>query len=303
MNIRSFFLFIFLLPAMSIAQVKPVTIVEKRKLEGGKDFPIELNLLINSYQLMAPERFERLLTETLLLDRYARTISKEDLFLIGKIEIYRTFLMNASATRAPLDGVGLKVLRDSLAKTTDPFIKWFLNSLIQDAVALLDLPLFKEYLLQQSSPTIDINKYRRVLKKSQLIQNWVQKLNPEALDFADTLKTLMLPKMEEALKNVNTSLYWLAAQNLKAPMAEPVKNEQELKFFTIKVEGPKEPVKPAIEAPKEKSVEEIIAPVLGPNSEDLPLPSSENWLEDENTPPGLQNLPKPASDADWLQDI
>jgi hypothetical protein len=75
-----------------------------------------------------------------------------------------------------------------------------------------------------------------------------------------------------------------------------------LKFFSLKE------VKPVAQKPvkKEKTVDDILAPITdeGKNEEDaLPEPSKEDWLNDDNAPTNLKNLPKPSNDADWLQDF
>lgn len=270
---------------------------------GSKDLPQEMNLLINSVQQIEPTSYETVRTFAFSIDRYARLIKREDVFLLGKVEIYRTFLKsNGNLTKLPIDGNSLKTLKSALVKTKDPFIKWFLSSLIQDAQMLIDNPQFKEYVLMQNAGPADINKFRRVIKKSQLIQNWALALNPEAEDFLPSLNTLMLPRMKEALKNIENTFYLLAFQANLSPLPEPVKDEKDLKLFSLKTNLPA-PAKKVTPVKTEKSVEEIIAPVLGEQPTPLPAPSAENWLEEENPPIELQKLPKPSNDADWLQDF
>jgi len=275
---------------------------DKPVIQGSKELPLEMNLLISSYQSLSPESYDKLRTNILNIDRFARTLNKEDLFLIGKIEIYRTLLKNTELPKALVDGDSQKTLRASLEKTNDPFTKWFLNSLLQDAILLVDNPAFKEYLLRQNASGLDLNKYRRVIKKSQLIQSWVQKLNPGAEDFQTSLKNLMVPKMEEAMKNIENSFFILASHARLEPLPPAVTDEKDLMFFAIKTETIKTAPKKTI-APKEKTVEDILGPLTEEKPAILPAPSEETWLDEENVPDALKNLPKPSNDADWLEDF
>ena len=118
----------------------------------------------------------------------------------------------------------------------------------------------------------------------------------------------LAPRMIEAVRNIERSFYLLASQAPGITIGSPLKNESELKFFSIKTLQPK-PASSAT-APTDKSVEDILAPIVetplpkAPTSPlDLPKPTQENWLQDDNAPSGLKNLPKPSNDADWLQDF
>lgn len=296
----------FLLTLFALFQASPVSgqhnLPDKAFIQGSKELPLEMNLLISSYQSLSPESYDKLRTYVLSIDRFARTLNKEDLFLIGKIEIYRTFLKNTELPKTLVGGDSLKILRASLEKTNDPFAKWLLNSLIQDAVLLVENPIFKEYLLRQNASGLDLNKYRRVIKKSQLIQSWVQKLNPEAEDFQTTLKNILVPKMEEAMKNIENSFFILASHARLEPLPPAVTDEKDLMFFAIKTETIKTAPKKAIPS-KEKTVEDILGPLTEEKPAILPSPSEETWIDEENVPEALKNLPKPSNDADWLQDF
>jgi hypothetical protein len=299
---KFFFIFIFL-ALQSQYVLGQHNIADKKVIAGSKDLPLEMNLLISSLQSQAPEKYGKVLEKIFALDRYARSLNKEDLFLIGKVEIYRTLLKNTELPKQPTDGDSLKILRASLEKTNDPFAKWFLKSLIQDTVALLDLPLFKEFLLSQNATGLDFNKYRRVIKKSQIIQSWVLKLNPQLDDFEQTLRALMIPKMEEALNNIENSFFILASHARLEPLNAAITDEKDLKFFSIKTEGIKTAPVKVVTPKEEKTVDDILGPLTGGGPVVLPVPSEENWVEEENVPPALKNLPKPSDDADWLQDI
>jgi hypothetical protein len=241
-------------------------------------------------------------------------MSKEDIFIIGKIEVYKTFLKNyGTAIKQPISGETLDLLRSTLAKTNDNFAKWFFKALIKDSKDLLASPIYKEYILQkESNLKIEKIEYRKLEKKGELIQHWVSKLSLDRESLSESFKKELLIKMFLTLKNIESSFALFTREsNLVASMPLEIKNGSELKYFTIKEMIPRPNAKEIEEKtgvkPKEKSVDEILAPLvegqtIGP-ADALPLPSDETWIEDENAPPTLQNLPKPSNDADWLQDF
>lgn len=269
---------------------------------GTKELPLEINLLVDSLQ-NNPENYKKILPNLLNIDRYARTMTKEDIFLIGKIEVYKTLLKNYDeANKQPIDGASLTALKGAIAKTNDNFIKWFLQALLKDCEDLMSNKLYKEFLLQKNN-NIKIEKveYRKLEKKGELLQYWISKINPDSQDFPDNLKNDLTPKMMEALKNIARSFKLMAEDATLTPMAGALKDESEFKFFATKDVTPAQA--PKTKTADSKSVEEILAPVTDIQPQDLPQPSQENWLEEENTPPALQNLPKPSNDADWLEDF
>lgn len=277
----------------------------EKTVTGSKELPIEINLLLDYYQSHSPDEFKKILPVVMEIDLYARSISKEDIFIIGKTEVYKTLLKNYDAPiKQPVDGTTLAVLRQGITKTQDPFLKWFLQALLKDSRDLIENRLYKEFLLQKNN-NIKLEKieYRKLEKKGELLQYWVSKINPDAQDFPENLKAELNPKMLDALKNIQNSFKLLARESNLLPIAPALKNESELKFFAIK-ESTTAPAKPTVDAAEQKSVDDILAPITNPpSSADLPSPSQENWIEDENTPPELQNLPKPNNDADWLEDF
>ncbi len=273
----------------------------QKTIVGTKELPLELNLLLENYQAQSPDNYAKILPTILNIDMYARSLSKEDIFLIGKIEIYKTLLKNYDAAiKQPIDGATVITLRNALAKTSDNFTKWFIQALIKDSQDLIGSPVYKEFLLQKNANVkIEKVEYRRLEKKGELLQYWISKINPDASDFPETLKADLAPKMLEAIKNIQSSFYFMAQEATLTPIASALKNESELKFFTVKDVIPMA----APKTPEAKSVEDILAPITDKETLPLPMPSQENWLDDENAPPALQNLPKPSNDADWLQDF
>lgn len=286
---------------VSIASFAQDEVESTIKLQGSKELPLELNLLIQSIQ-SASTADEQFNTTIMKIDSYARLLSKEDIFLVGKIEIYKTLLKtNEVRPKATLDGDSIKNLKASLKLAKDPFIKWFIQALLHDTDSLMSTATYKEYLLQRNNGKLEKLELRKIDKKVQLLSRWISRLNPESSDFESVLKAELLPVMDEALKNIEQSFFLLASNTGSGKIAV-VNNLKELKFFSVQRFKPaKAPV-----ASKEKSVDDILAPLTNENPAGvptLPEPSKEDWLNDDNAPANLKNLPKPADDADWLQDI
>lgn len=290
-------LFILIFPLISFSQEDTDN---AKRLQGSKELPLELNLLVQSLQDVGTNK-EDLHRTIMNLDSYARLLSKEDIFLIGKIEIYKSLLKsNELSFKAVIDGESTKVLRRSLEKAKDPFVKWFLQALLHDCESIISSPLYKEYVLQKNNGRLEKIEYKKIDKKIQLLYRWSSKLNPDSPDFENALKTELAPALRESLKNIEESFY-LMAVNSRPGKIKIITDLKELKFFSLaEAKKDKKPAK------KEKSVDEILAPITEetPAAEaTLPEPSKEDWLNDDNAPANLKNLPKPSDDADWLQDI
>ncbi len=295
---RYFIFFFILIPLLCFSQEETETGI---RLQGSKELPLELNLLVQSLQDTDPGQRE-FIDSIFKIDSYAKLLSKEDIFLVGKIEIYKTLLKsNAPRSAFSLDGETLKLLKDALKKAHDPFIRWFLQALLHDSDSIISSSLFKDYTLQKNNGKLEKIEYKKIDKKIQLIGRWVSKIRPEAPDFENTLKIELTPVLFESLKNIEQA-YFLLAQNATQGKISYVTNIKELKFFSQQTK--KQTKKAATQ--KEKSVEDILAPITeeaAPTETPLPEPSKEDWLNDDNAPDNLKNLPKPSDDADWLQDI
>lgn len=272
----------------------------QKVISGSKELPLEINLLLNRIQSEDTDIFEKILPVVMNIDLYARSMSKEDIFLIGKIEVYKTLLKNyATPDKTPVDGTTVIKFRNAINKSKDNFVKWFLQALLKDSQDLINNPLYKEFLLQKNAHLkIEKLEYRKLEKKAELIQFWASKITSEG---HDAVVRELTPKMIEALRNIQNSFYLMAKEASMTPMAQSLKSENELKFFSVQNAAPVKKDKSL--GTEQKSVEEILAPITDLAPIDLPKPSQENWLEEENAPPALQNLPKPNNDADWLQDF
>lgn len=276
----------------------------KNTIFGTKELPLEINLIVESIQKYDPVNYAKILPVIKDIDLYARSISKEDIFMIGKVEVYKTLLKNyGEVNKTPIDGISLIKLRSAIAKSNDNFVTWFLNALLKDSMDLVANPSYKEFLLQRNN-NIKVEKieYRKLEKKAELLQFWISKVSPDAQDFPADLTNALAPKMIDALINIKNGFYLMAHESSMTPTSIKEIKESDLKFFAIR-DAAVAPSKAPSEPQQQKSVEDILAPVLGTQPSDLPKPTQENWLDDENTPASLQNLPKPSNDADWLQDF
>ncbi len=299
---NKFFLTLIILffPIFSFSQEQEKTI--PFKIQGSKDLPLELNLLIDSLEENEIIDHENLLSHILAIDTYARVLNKEDIFLIGKIEIYKTLLKsNDVYPKASIDGDSLKTLKAAIKKSNDPFISWILDALLHDCEALLATANYKDYLLQKNNGRLEKLEYKKIDKKVQLLNRWVSKINPDTPDFIEVLKNELIPVMIEALKNIEESFFLMAKNSSRDAIPALLKSPKGLKFFARKEIMKKTPTP----AKKEKTVEDILAPITdeGKTELALPEPSKEDWLNDDNAPVNLKNLPKPSNDADWLQDF
>lgn len=302
---KAFFIFLILTFSQTLFSKENIV---PTAIHGSKELPLELNLMLETMQDIGGDKQPSVLNDSTLntimhIDSYARVLSKEDIFLVGKIEIYKTLLKsNTNSPKAVIDGNSIAILKSSLKVATDPFVIWFLKALLHDCESLLASPIFKDYLLQKNAGRLERLESRKMDKKVQLLYRWISKINPNSVDFQEILKVELNPVMLESLNNIEQSFFLIASSTNFQEMPPIITNTNELKFFSIK-ELKKKTAK--IEK-KEKSVDDILAPITDEGRiqpTNLPEPSPEDWLNDENAPTNLKNLPKPSDDADWLQDF
>lgn len=298
--IKTLLLFLIIFSPQLFSQEK--TTVAAQKIIGSKELPLELNLLIESLQRES-SLSDKTIDSLLHIDSYAGALNKEDIFLLGKIEIYKTLLKsNISFQKATLDGNTVKTLRAAIKGSTDPFLIWFLKALLHDSESIMATPVFKEYLLQKNNGRLEQLSLRKIDKKVQLIYRWVSKINPDSADFEQILKTELMPVMLETVENIEQSFFLMTAGTSFGALPKIHLSTSEFKFFVLK----NMPTAVAKPEKKEKTVDDILAPITDSDkapAQSLPEPSKEDWLEDENAPTNLKNLPKPSDDADWLQDF
>jgi hypothetical protein len=267
---------------------------------GSKDLPLEMNLLLKSLQ-SAPESgglTQEMVKVLINIDSLARLLSKEDIFLLSKIEIYKTMLKTDSNNpKATINSDTLKIFKMFVSNADDPFVRWFFGAMAQDIQTLLSSTSYKEYLLQKNNGKIERLEYQKIDKKIQLLYRWAI-----LIDSDEKFQKEITSAMAESLKNIEESFYLMILNTNFQKIPQPSDSISNLKFFTLQVID-KSPLEHKNEV---KSVEDILSPILEENNispDQLPKPSSENWLIDENVPNSLKNLPKPADDANWLQDF
>lgn len=284
---------------------------EPKVFAGTKDVPIELNLLLKSYQgrELSKEENDNLSKKLKNIDRLFQSVTKEEIFFTVKSEIYKTVLKFGSANKQYFDLEDAKNLQKMIKKSKDPFIHWLLTALDVDADNLINGAYYKDYLLQRSSGRYLTNETKKIAKKMQLVSRIFFQFNNED---PDSTKTDLYPIYEQCLNNIEESLFILASES-KFEKIKVVKEEDAMLFF--KLEDVKAPV--IDKGQKDKSVEDILDGDLenlnnsldsaAPKKTIVPKPvskdSGEDWDLEESSPIDVKKLPKPTNDADWLQDI
>jgi hypothetical protein len=275
------------------------------ELQGDKNIPLELNLIVKNLNYYEDNFIQKQISTLKSIDFLSRQLSVEVFFINTKLEIYKSLLKNDSPlSRKRLDGTSMSRLKVAISKSKNEFMVWFLTALLKDTETLINSNEYKEYLLTNTASTSSNSKkseHRRIEKKMQLLNYWIEKINPEADDYPDNLKKILAVKLVYILNNLNTSLQFIARE-MRLPIVVPP--DWQFKSFSEKKSSSSQaqPSKPVIR-PEGKSIEDILAPVTDDSKTELPLPTEENWLEDENLPDSLKNLPKPSNDAEWLEDF
>lgn len=274
-------------------------------ISGSKALPKEFNLLLESLHLYSPEAIEKIRPQIFSIDYHARYFSSDDLLLLIKVEIYKTFLKSYEVpSKIPVDGKSIEVIKLAISKSQDNFMTWFLNALLKDTQDLINNPFYKEFLLQKDV-NVKIQKvdYRKAQKKAELLQSWISKIYPNTDDFPDNLKTRLAPKLLESIANIDKSLSFIVRESYSGIKITEPKLDSELKFISFKdfvAPQLKSEKKPGGLIDDSKSVEDILAPVIGSPLENLPAPVSDSWIIEPEAEP---NLPKPTNDAGWLEDF
>lgn len=270
------------------------------ELQGGKNIPIELNLIIGQLNYYQEDLTEKQLPTLKSIDFLSQQLHRDIFFINTKLEIYKSLLKNDKpSSKNRIDGSSLLRMKTAISKSNDEFMIWFLKALSIDITNLINSSEYKEYLLVHPSSTITSSnkiEHRRIEKKMQLLNYWIEKINPDSDEFPENLKKTLANKLINILKNINNTLKFIARES-KLKFTAPI----DWKFKSLSEVAPSSakilPISP------NKSVEDILAPVTGDASSDLPPPIKEKWLEDENLPNSLKNLPKPTNDASWLEDF
>ena len=274
----------------------------QKTIAGSKNLPLEFNLILNNIYEYAPESIEKIKSQIYAIDYVSRNFSSEDLMILIKIEIYKTFLKNYdSPIKTPVDGKSLEIIKTAILKSNDSFMKWFLRALLKDAKDLISNPSYKEFLLQKNvNVKIEKIEYKKAEKKAELLQYWISKLNPNAEDYPDNLKKQLGLKMLEVLTNIQNSLQFISRESLEKSKLPFPKSDTDLKFISFK-EAASPKLGEETKKNDSKSVDEILAPLTAEpaasgNEGKFPSPVQDDWTTEPN-------LPKPTNDAGWLEDF
>lgn len=276
----------------------------EKVISGSKALPKEFNLLLENLHFYSPEAIEKIRPQLFSIDYNARYFSSEDILLLTKIEIYKTFLKSyETPSKIPVDGKSIEVIKMAISKSQDNFMTWFLNALLKDSQDLINNPSYKEFLLQKDV-NVKIQKvdYRKAQKKAELLQAWILKIYPNTDDFPDNFKARLAPKLLESIANIEKSLSFIVRESYFGIKTTEPKLDSDLKFISFKDSIPqiKTGKKPDGSIGESKSVEDILAPVIGSPLENLPAPVPDSWILEPEAEP---SLPKPTNDAGWLEDF
>ncbi len=274
-------------------------------IKGGKNIPLELNLIVKNLNYYEEDLTKKHLTQLKSIDFLSQQLSKDAFFINTKLEIYKSLLKNETPlSKTKLDGSSMARLKLAISKSKNEFMVWFLNALLKDSEALINSNEYKEFLLTQaysSNTGTKKNENRRIEKKMQLLVYWIEKLNPDADDYPDNFKKILAKKLSVIITGLNASLLFIAREqklNTNIPENWQWKSFSELSSNTnAKID------KKVENNPQSKSVEDILEPITNESPSTLPTPTQENWLEEGNLPDSLKNLPKPTNDAEWLEDF
>lgn len=281
---------------------------EIKIIEPTNQFPLEIHLIFKSIQLqnLSNPQYLRLQKRAYILDALASSLLKEELYFIIKSEVYKAIIKYPPPTKSTFEADDLKNLKKFAENNKDPFFHWMFTALYVDAENLFSSQNYKTYLIQKKAGKIISPEASRVAKKLQLIARFYSKINiNDPLQSNTEFKELL----DQILDNLEEALFLVASES-KFDKPKPVlKIGDPYNFFAFK----KIDQEQKVNNKKSKTVEDIIDQTPSDiedqtiSSEsplgNLPKPSNEDWLKDDNSPIDIKKLPKPTNDADWLQDI
>lgn len=279
----------------------------------AKKFPIEFELLFNflqSEELNPDERyqFERSIVE---IDRLARNMNEEELLFVTKTEIYKTLLKPTDSTalkREMFNPQFMSTVRMALNNAkNDAFTKWFLTALEKDLTTLFNSTEYKDLMLLKNSRQTPPVELLRVERRLELALKLAMNVNSES---NSQLRAELKTKSLNVLRNLENSFKLIALQSKFDPLSAEV-SLTNLKFFKAE-EIQANATKQQREVKKDKTIDEILNPVLNSDStnKNAPLPQpvgEDDWLLDAElnrmTAPSKTELPKPVDQSDWLPDF
>lgn len=148
-----------------------------------KNVPIEYKILIDSinHYTLSKEDKNDLLSSVVISDTYFSQIPKKELFILTKMEIYKTILSFYKSSEYKSLRVDQRVINDLTKKATQlkdeihPFSHWILNAVIRDLSKIIKYKYYQTYLTQKAQ-----NKKLRNIellkldKKITLLTPWIR---------------------------------------------------------------------------------------------------------------------------------
>ncbi len=272
-----------------------------------KKLPIELDLILTFYQTQTLSSEDKIFLDSSILeiDSLAQNLTEEEILFVTKTEIYKTLLLPKDSTPLPKNQYDQNIIKllqkASQTNKHDPFISWFLNGIILDLEKIFSSSAFKDLMLLKGTRTelpIEVIKIERRLD---LLLKAVQSLKSSDQNvFRNELKE----KVTDCLKNITTAFKLLISKS-KIEVKTIESTLKNLKYFKIvKLEEQKTP-SANVKIPA-KSVDQILAPALGPIPNSPPKPDQNaDWENESQKTPNIdpKTLPKPVEESDWLPDF
>ncbi|GEM_PF-6635448 len=287
------------------------------------DMPSEYKIILNSvnHYLLSKEDKDELLTSVVVSDTFFNKIPKKELFLLSKMEIYKTVLSYFKTSEYRPLRINQKTINELIKISEDsshelhPFPLWILKALIKDLKIIIKYKYYQTYLTQKAqSKKLQNIELLKLDKKLTLLTPWVRTFK---LSSAEEINLLLRPlhfKILKRLAFLSETIY----QTTSFEKMPPLSNLDNLKKF-----------KYSRELTNQESTLKKIDDVLGniklfpskeennTNISDLPKPSNDWIPKDDMQPlkvkksdlfpspdPNYQKpevLPEPVND--WLLDI
>ena len=257
---------------------------DKGVFTSSKELPLEMSFLLESLQTyhMTETEKESFSQSIFELDFSLSKLSKEEIYFLGKSEIYKIFLRPASKSSFDLASDLFQLLKKAQEKlmhenkSYHPFAIWLLMSIRSDLESIANSTVYTQFHnLAVSNGTFTSAEMIRMARKLSLIlpvfNNFLEQ-TPE--EFQDGIRPKMLKTLATISKHALQLLQFAYAQE------HDFKNTSVLLVFKKVTSENKQSVRPV-------TIDEILAPLFVPKTEPgfvapekLPPPVS-GW--DDNT--------------------
>ncbi len=272
-------------------------------------FPLEFELILKFAQKNANENELKNISSIIrIIDTEGQKLTQEELMFVTKTEVYKSLLKPENNDPITMN-FNYTALANELRNTRgkykkDPLFLWLINSLSEDLSSIIESTIFKDLMLIKKSDrglTSDLQKIDRKLFL-------ITKLALEVTTAADSATPVSLIKKSlRTLENVQIAFQILAKYGRPAPISTEPLAPGAFRFFIENGELEKNDnnAQPDLRsAPKptrnDKSIDQILAPVIEGKAQDLPKPVNEkDWAPSGSN---KKDLPKPVNETEWLPD-